>query len=249
MLAQLHTSNSFKPARSLLWRYLPILSAILGLYLMSFPSEYSQDAAWSRVLADLGRKIIPGHGELARFWPGIGAQMLCASIMLSPELKNLLSGRVLAYLGSASFSLYLLHGTLMRTVLAWMTFGPAILSGRALVQPSQFYPQPSNGWFFFILPAFFTFMMSAVHIWSVKVEPIFARATKKLEQLVTGGKEIRKSPIMYPADTTGNKRKESKGVNHARGYSNGTLEQQVLHGNGHVRKQSKEGNGFVYGMG
>jgi len=214
---------------------------------MSFPSEYAQDAAWSRFLDNWGRKIVPGHAELARFWPGLGAQILCTSILLSQDLQNLLSGRFLAYLGSVSFSLYLLHGTLMRTVLAWMTFGPAILTRRALIQATQFYPQPSTGWFLFILPAFLVFTMAAVHIWSVKVEPIFAHATKKLADLVTGGKEGRKSPIVHPADETRHKRKELEG--HTRGFSNGSLEKQALHGNGHVRKLSKDANGFGYGQG
>jgi len=138
----------------------------------------------------------------------------------------------------------------MRTVLAWMTFGPAILSGANLVEPKGFYAQPSTGWFLFILPTFGIFMMAAVHIWSVKVEPVFARATKKLDDLVTGGKEGRKSPIVHPADGNGSFLKNFvKEKGHTRGYSNGTLEQQVLCGNGHVRKLSKEVNGSAYGPG
>lgn len=213
---------------------------------MSFPSEYAQDAAWSRFLYDLGQSITPVQSELARFWPGIGAQVLCASILVSQDLRQLLSGQILAYLGGISFSLYLLHGTLMRTVLAWMTFGPAILSGRDLVQPNGFYAQPSNGWFLIILPIFLVFLMAAVHIWSVKVEPIFARATKKLEDLVTGGKEGRMSPIVGPADGIAHRKKLSEDKGHKRGFSNGSLEQQTLCGNGHIRMHSKAVNGSMH---
>lgn len=213
---------------------------------MSFPSEYAQDAAWSRFLYDLGKNITPGQGELARFWPGIGAQILCASILVSEDLRRILSGQGLAYLGGISFSLYLLHGTLMRTVLAWMTFGPAILSGRDLVQPSGFYAQPSDGWFLVILPIFLVFLMAAVHIWSVKVEPIFARATKRLEDLVTGGKEGRKSPLVSPADAIAHDKKMDGEKGHQRGFSNGSLEQQILSGKGQIRMHSQAGNGTVH---
>lgn len=212
---------------------------------MSFPSEYSQDAAWSRFLYDLGTNITPGHSELARFWPGIGAQILCASIMVSQTLRQLLSGELLAYLGGISFSLYLLHGTLMRTVLAWMTFGPAILSGRDLVPPSGYYAQPGDGWFLLILPLFLAFLMAVVHIWSVKVEPIFARATKNLEDLVTGGKESRKSPIVGPTDVIGHTKKLDGEKKHKGGCSNGSLEHQPLIGNGQVGMYSEEGIGHI----
>ncbi|KAE9977895.1 hypothetical protein EG328_001768 [Venturia inaequalis] len=244
ILAQLHTLNIAAPNKSIIWRYLPFLSSLFGLFLMSFPSEYAQDAAWSRFLYDLGKNITPGQSELGRFWPGLGAQILCASILVSQDMRQLLSGQFLAYLGGISFSLYLLHGTLMRTVLAWMTFGPAILSGRDLVQPNGFYAQPSNGWFLLILPMFMVFLMAAVHIWSVKVEPIFARATKRLEDVVTGGREGRKSPIVGPADDAAYEKRMDGEKGHQRGFSNGALEQQALGGKGlgHVRMLSQAGN-------
>lgn len=137
----------------------------------------------------------------------------------------------------------------MRTVLAWMTFGPAILSGRALVPPSGFYAQPSTAWYLLILPLFLVFLMAAVHIWTVKVEPTFARATKRLEELVTGGREGRTSPIVHSTNGFVNghgKTISSDKGGHVRAYSNGVLEQQTLCGNGHARKTSKDGKGFVY---
>ncbi|QDS74981.1 hypothetical protein FKW77_005278 [Venturia effusa] len=246
ILAQLHTLDIAAPNKYILWRYLPFVSSLSGLFLMSFPSEYAEDAAWSRFLYHLGKNITPGHGELARFWPGIGAQILCASILVSQDLRHMLSGQILAYLGGISFSLYLLHGTLMRTVLAWMTFGPAVLSDGDLVQPSGFYAQPGDWWFVLLIPLFLVFLMAAVHVWSVKVEPIFARATKKLEDLVTGGREGRKSPIVGPADGMVHSKKMDVEKKHQRGASNGAMEQQVLSGNGHPRIHIKEGNGSVY---
>ena len=61
--------------------------------------------------------------ELKRVYCTIGAFLLITSILFSPALQHLLSNRHLVFLGSISFSMYLLHATMMRTVLAWIVFG------------------------------------------------------------------------------------------------------------------------------
>lgn len=61
----------------------------------------------------------------------MGAFLLIFSILFSTTLRYLLSNRHLVFLGSISFSMYLLHATLMRTILAWVMFG-------VLPQPSIF---------------------------------------------------------------------------------------------------------------
>jgi len=194
-LAQVHTSapTLTHTTATKLFRWAPFLFALLGLYLMSFPSEYAQDAPWSRNLDNIGRAIIPDTADISRFWAGLGAQLLCLSIHVSPELQHLLSSKTLGYLGSVSFSLYLLHGPLMRSVLACITFAPAVLTGAKLID-DIYYPLPSSASFLFILPVFGVFLMMAVHLWSTIVEPIFAKWTKDLEELATGTREVR-SPI------------------------------------------------------
>ena len=44
------------------------------------------------------------------------------SILYSPLLRSLLSRRIPVFLGSISFSLYLLHGTFIRLPLTWWLF-------------------------------------------------------------------------------------------------------------------------------
>lgn len=120
--------------------------------------------------------------------------------MMSSDMQEWLSGRIPVYLGGVSFSLYLLHGPLMKTILAWMMFLPGILRQPELVVgPRNLYQTPSDIWFFLlILPVFLTILMAAVHGWSAKVEPIFARTTKRLEGLVTGSSEA-KHVLKYSA--------------------------------------------------
>ena len=171
---------------------LPFLAAVLALYLMSFPDEYPDWAPWSRQLNTLGKTIFPTDAEQGRFWPGIGAHILCFSVLLSPMMRKAFSHPYLLYLGKISFSLYLLHGPLMRSVLAWITFTPVSLNWKPNLKPdgeldgTQWIPLPRPLSFVIILPVFWAFMFWVVHLWSVKVEPYFGKATRRLEELACG---------------------------------------------------------------
>lgn len=189
LLAELHTSKTMPniKARSILFRFLPILAAILGLYLMSFPAEFSSWKPWTRQLQSIGEHIFVPNADMGRFWPGVGAQFLCFSIQLSPELKSFFSRPSFTFLGGISFSMYLLHGPLMRSVLAWMVFGPVNMSTQhspAYAQDPEYkLPVPSAWTFFITLPAYAALLVIASKLWNCKVEPYFGRATKLLQGL------------------------------------------------------------------
>jgi hypothetical protein len=173
-------------------RPIPFLTGLLALYLMSFPDEYAEWAPWSRRLNHLGTIIFPRGADQGRFWPGIGAQLLCISIFFSPIMRKALCHNYLLYLGGMSFPLYLLHGPLMRSVLAWITFVPVWLHWKPKLgsdgQPdgTQWIPLPRPLSFFLILPVFWVFLFWVVHLWSVKVEPYFGKATKRFEEFASG---------------------------------------------------------------
>jgi peptidoglycan/LPS O-acetylase OafA/YrhL len=176
---------------------IPYLSAALGLLLMSFPNEYYDWASWSRRLHELSSVMFPPGVELGRAWPGIGAQILCCSVCFSHSLRRALSQKFLLWLGGVSYSLYLLHGPLMRSVLAWMVFGPMTSNGKwvtprdedySAAESSDYIPLPGWPAFVLILPVFWAFLLLMVHIWSSKIEPKFAAATKWFEDLALGKK-------------------------------------------------------------
>jgi hypothetical protein len=169
---------------------------------MSYPSDFAKDALWSRNLTTLAEMISPSYGDMARFWASIGAQLLCLSIYFSPPLRRTLSLPIPCYLGSVSFSMYLLHGPLMRSVLATIVFGPAALKGQIQKGGDGFlrYPIPPKWTFLFTLPLFAAILVGCVHLWATKVDPIFARVTKALEGFATGrnGKYGPGSPLQPP---------------------------------------------------
>lgn len=158
--------------------------ALLGLYLCSYPDSFAHQTHWSRTLLTLGSQIFPKNALLGRFWPGLGAQLLCLSILTSPSLQTLFSSRIPASLGSISYSLYLLHGTLMRTLLAYIVFGPMYFSARVVqpeLSPDPLVAQPGELVLMLEVALFCTVLLGAVRLWAVRVEPWFARATAGLD--------------------------------------------------------------------
>jgi len=65
----------------------------------------------------------PDHLDLLRFYGMAGASLFVLAVVMSAPLRQILSLPLLVWLGSLSFSLYLLHGPLLRSVLAWIVYG------------------------------------------------------------------------------------------------------------------------------
>lgn len=183
--------------KSLVAQVLPYPFAVLGLYLCSFPDQFYEQVPWSRQLWQIGLAIFPTNANFGRFWAGIGAQILCFAVLFSPSMRRALSNRYLLWLGGVSFPLYLLHGPLMRSVMAYMLFGYAALTFQPATledgtpDPESLIPIPSLLALWIVLPIFFAFLLLVVKAWSVKVEPYFGTATNLLESFARGwGKGI-----------------------------------------------------------
>lgn len=164
--------------------------AILGLFLMSFPSHFQSWAPWSNFLLQIFHDFAPANADLARFWPTIGAQLLTFTIVLSPHLRRVLSHKSLLWLGKISFPLYLLHGSFMRSILSYMLFAQQDLTtvedgGSKFMR----YPQPGIATFVVVMPVFLVVLFTASHVWSEKVEPCFAWMTACAEEKMFGRQE------------------------------------------------------------
>ena len=169
---------------------------------MSFPAEYHKVAPWSRWLLDLHYKVFPQYAFVDRAWPTIGASLLCFAIIMSPHLRKLLSRRPLVWLGKISFPLYLLHGTFMRTILAWLLFARQHLvemeerNGEETFVVKK-YPLPGLPTFLVVMPIFFPILFFATHMWANKVEPHFGAITKTVEDICFGKRDAGK-PLVLP---------------------------------------------------
>ena len=163
-------------------------AVLLALVLMSFPADFQTMASWSSFLLDLFTRLpldIPNMVERSRLWPSVGAQVLVGTIILSPDLRRVLSHPWLLWLGQISFPLYLLHGTIIRSLLSWLLFSG---SEPVPVQDGQLtylrYPIPGISTFVIAMPIFFLALFTASHVWTKKMEPLFGIMTHKVERLM-----------------------------------------------------------------
>lgn len=178
----------------MLCQYSPLFAppmVLICLVLMSFPADFQGQAPWSRFLLSMHYKIAPESADPARFWPCVGAQLLIATIMCTPHLRRVLSHKTLLWLGKISFPLYLLHGTFIRTVLAWLLFANSSLTSIREDDGSTHmrYPLPGYGTFFVATPVFLLILFWCTHVWAVKLEPWFGVITKEAETLMFGKKD------------------------------------------------------------
>jgi peptidoglycan/LPS O-acetylase OafA/YrhL len=164
--------------------------AILGLVIMSYPSDHPHTATWSKFLQELGLKLFPPQGEIGRTWGSVGCILLLVAIIISPHLRRLLSRRPLLWLGKISFPVYLLHGTFMRSLLAWITFAGQepqpfeVQNGENQTYQIHRYPQPGSARIFVAIIISMGAMLFASHHWAKSVEPVFGKITKRAEEIM-----------------------------------------------------------------
>lgn len=175
---------SCRPSR--LFSTVSYLLATIGLYLCSYPRRNAHYTLWSRTLMQLGSGIFPTFANDYRYWQGLGAQILCAAILLSPSMQRALSSKYLTSLGRLSFPIYMLHGTLMRTVLAWGLSAHGTWSS-TLQTVSSIRPafDPSicllgSLMIVVLISSFLGFLLVIANIWSNKIEPYFDKLTTVL---------------------------------------------------------------------
>ena len=142
-----------------------------GLFAAGYPEHHWEWSSWSRFLAQIGFRVFPAGSAQKDHWPDIAGQCLSFAIVLSPSLQRLLAHPFLVWLGGISFPLYLLHGSLIRSLLAWLLWG--------------FRSSDPGAWTYILaIPVFFVVVGVLSHYWTIWIEPWFAHMTKKAEEVM-----------------------------------------------------------------
>ena len=170
-------------------RILVFTLLIFGLFVAGFPDYHWELASWSRGLVTVGTYIFPMGSEQHRYWPSIGTQAVTLSLVLSQGLQRLLSHPFLCWLGSISFPAYLIHGSLIRSLLVWMLFGFRAPIGlyqknfdKLFYEEWEVHLMPEPWMYWLAIPVFFIVLGILSHCWNILVEPWCAYITLKAEE-------------------------------------------------------------------
>jgi hypothetical protein len=162
----------------------PIL-IFIGLLLASYPEKKPEWATWSRTMLHYGKVIFPRDAEIPRYYSGLGLEFIALGIHFSTPVKDVLANKYLLWFGKNSFAVYLLHGTLIRTIFVWMTFGtklPAPVEKDGKMVPGPHLLVCGRLRWYFFLPIWFVILYSIANLWTKHVDPFCARLTQRLEK-------------------------------------------------------------------
>ncbi|KAL5377025.1 hypothetical protein PMIN06_009191 [Paraphaeosphaeria minitans] len=168
----------------------PVLSAVLvfsGFYVASYPESHAEWMPWSDNLTHFLKPNLPENPDLPRFSSGIGLMLAAVGIVLSPRLQEILSSKILLFFGKMGFAVYLLHGTLMKTFLAWMIYGISVPADH---KDEKGQPQmtrmkyPGHQTLFVCLFFWMPILYGSAYAWTQYVDPWCERMTNKLVEKV-----------------------------------------------------------------
>jgi peptidoglycan/LPS O-acetylase OafA/YrhL len=167
-------------------RFIPILgflSVAIGLFIASYPESNIERAYWSRSQDWILSAILPKDSEFPKFASSFGFSLLTIGGALLPGYTDILSHRILLWLGKRSFAVYLLHGTLLRWLLTWMVCGTALPPNLQIQQPEGGSPKveyAGNMWLLFCLPVWLGVLYGLAEIWTRYVDTAAERFTTQL---------------------------------------------------------------------
>jgi peptidoglycan/LPS O-acetylase OafA/YrhL len=187
-------------ARSWTKYYLAPLLMVLGLYFASYPEEHQEWMPWSHSLHLFSQYLLPEDYDHPRFFTGLGLECITLAIHFSPMLKDLLANRYFLWLGKQSFAVYLIHGTLLRTLLTWMVYGVRtprpVQNEDGVWQAGEVLKVKSWPMLVVHIPLFFVILYSLAMIWVKYVDSACARWTESLVKYVQREDQNEKLPVV-----------------------------------------------------
>ncbi|KAF3934111.1 hypothetical protein ABW19_dt0209212 [Dactylella cylindrospora] len=137
-----------KTLKTIFWSFV----ALFGLWLLSFPTRDGDRTFGYKTLCK-----ITGHYsyyEKRVAWQSYGASILCFGLLYLPRAQAFLSLPLFQYLGRVSFSLYLMHGSIIRT-----------MGHRFILEGWSHYPEDAYAGRMFINVVVFLFAILPTTVW------------------------------------------------------------------------------------
>lgn len=202
LLAELNADYGSR-ATSVLSRPVSALMILFGLFLASFPEEHAEWMPWSNAVNSAARLLVPGGGEINRYVISVGTAFIAFGAFFSRDARRILSLPLMNFLGRISFPIYLIHNTLIRTVLSWLIYrDSAMKNGLNPVDNKgnpKYLERGSVFTFIIVMPMFYAILIYASYLWTIYVDPPCAEAVSWLSRKAFGeddGSGLRKEEIL-----------------------------------------------------
>jgi hypothetical protein len=138
-------------------------------------------------MIEFGKIIFPAGSDTSRSYSSIGAQMVCLGIMFNGRAKRILSSSWLCWFGKMSWPVYLIHATLIRTLLTYMLYGMSTRppspgnDDKGDPLPRPWTPIYSKTNIFIAIPIFYVTLYRLALLWASYVDPVCGRVTNWVE--------------------------------------------------------------------
>ncbi|PGH17686.1 hypothetical protein AJ79_01048 [Helicocarpus griseus UAMH5409] len=185
MLAQLQVDLGPR-ATSLLPKPVPTILIVLGLFMCSYPQEHAEWIFWSRSMKSMIQQVIPLYTDDTRYWVSLGTTTAMVGVFFSHNARRILTLPLFNFIGRVSFPVYLLHNTLMRTVLVWLAYSYSAMKFPASDAQGNVVELSRAGTvgFIFILPIFYIILYAIGYAWTLYVDPWCAKVVDQTKGLM-----------------------------------------------------------------
>lgn len=168
---------------------LPTLTLLSGMIIAGFPEKNADWCFWSNYLKAVGIKLFGLSSELSRSWSSIGTSMMLVGLLYLPTAQAFLSHPGLVWMGKVSFSVFLIHSMLIRSVFCWMLYANSV--------PLETVDEDWNLHISKLLPAtginllftyaiFFPLLYLSAHFWTNYVESRCTDLARWVEDRMAG---------------------------------------------------------------
>lgn len=173
-------------ATNMLPKFVPSIIIAVGLFICCFPQEHPEWAWWSAAMRDFIVKVTPFATDASRYWVSVGTTTLMIGIFFSKNARRFLTLPLFNFLGRVSFPVYLLHNTVIRTVMVWMAYGQSAANTPLMDEQGNLLQlrRASPMTFVFILPVFYAILYLIAYAWTLYVDPFCAKVVNWMKNLM-----------------------------------------------------------------
>lgn len=203
-LAQMQVSLGSR-ATSILPKPLPSLLILIGLFICGYPQVNAEWMTWSHTMKQAMIPLIPGAKAptdevINRYWVSVGVIFLVFGIFFSRNARRVLTMPLFNFLGRVSFAVYLLHDTLIRSLMVWMVYGANVAKTDLAAKDEKgnrlnYVPKGGKVTFLIAVPVFYATLYAVAHLWTVHVDARCGQAINWMRDLMFRESEKR-GPVL-----------------------------------------------------